>query len=82
LDYVISLRAEHYLRQQQERTLRKGDRVALLGHGIAVVQQVDHKAAVVVLGNRVSLKISRREIVLNKQNMRWECKTKAQLLRS
>jgi hypothetical protein len=47
-----------------------------------VVQQVDHKAAVVVLGNRVSLKIARREIVLNKQNMRWECETKAQLLRS
>jgi preprotein translocase subunit YajC len=82
LDYIISLRVEHCLRQQEERKLKKGDRVALLGRGIAVVQQVDHKAAVVVLGNRVSLKIARREIVLNKQNMRWECETKAQLLRS
>src|SRR5262249_11718008 len=82
LDHIINLRQEHYLRQQQERALKKGERVALLGRGIAVVQQVDDKAAVVVLGNRVSLKIVRKDIVLNKQNMRWECEAKSQRLRS
>jgi preprotein translocase subunit YajC len=76
LDYIISLRRKHYLWQQQERALKKGDRVAVLGRGIAVVQQVDDEAAVVVLGNRVSLQIARRGIVLNKQNMRWECAAK------
>jgi len=75
LDYIISLRREHYIRQQQERTLGKGDRVAFLGRGIAVVQQADREVAVVALGNRVSLRIARKNIVLNKQNMRWECET-------
>jgi preprotein translocase subunit YajC len=73
LDYIINLRRRHYIQEQHERTLKKGDRVALLGHGIAVVQQVDDKAAVVVLGNGVSLRIARENIVLNKPNMRWEC---------
>jgi len=72
LDHIINLRGRHYIQQQQERTLKKGDRVALLGHGIAVVQQVDGEAAVVVLENRVSLQIARKDIVLNKQNLRWE----------
>lgn len=80
LDYIISLRQQHYLRQQQERTLRKGDRVSLLGRGIAVVQQSHHEVAVVVLGNGVSLRIARKNIVLNKQNMRWECEAKSELV--
>jgi hypothetical protein len=77
LDYIISLRGEHYLRQQQERTLKKGDRVALLGHGIAVVQQANDDAAVVLLRNRVSLQIARRNIIMNQQNRRWECEAQA-----
>ena len=72
LDYIISLRGEHYLRQQQERTLREGDRVALLGRGIAVVQRVDDEAAVVALGNGLSLKIARKDIVMSQRNLRWE----------
>jgi len=35
LDYLIKTRKEYYVRRQQERTLKKGDRVAVLGHGIA-----------------------------------------------
>jgi hypothetical protein len=81
LDYVISLRGEHYLRQQDERKLKKGDRLALLGRGIAVVQQADHEMALVVLGNGISLRIARKNIVLNKQNMRWECEAKSELAR-
>jgi hypothetical protein len=73
LDYVIALRQEHYVRQQQERRPKKGDRVALLGRGIAVVQQTDDVVVVVVLGTGDSLQIACKNIVLNKQNMRWEC---------
>jgi threonine dehydrogenase-like Zn-dependent dehydrogenase len=40
---------------------------------IAVVQQADHEVALVGLGNGVSVRIARKNIVLNKQNMRWEC---------
>jgi preprotein translocase subunit YajC len=75
LDYVIALRQEHYVRQQQERTLKKGDRVALLGRGIAVVNRVDEREAMVMLENRVVLRIARKDIVLNEGNLRWECES-------
>ena len=52
LDYLIKTRREYYVRRQRERTLKKGDRVAVLGCGIAVVVQADDKGVVVVLGNR------------------------------
>ena len=75
LDYLIKTRKQYYIRRQQERTLKKGDRVAVLGHGIAVVEQVDAKEVRVALGNRLVLRIARKEIVVNEQNNRWECET-------
>jgi hypothetical protein len=75
LDYLIKTRKEYYVRRQRERTLKKGDRVAVLRRGIAVVEQTDDKEALVVLGNRLVLRIARKDIVLNEQNMRWECET-------
>jgi hypothetical protein len=80
LDYVIHTGKEYYLRGQWERTLKKGDRVAVLGCGIAVVKQTDEREALVVLGSGVSLRIARKNIVLNKQNMRWECEAKSELV--
>lgn len=73
LDYLITTRKEYYVRRQRERTLKKGDRVAVLGRGIAVVEQPGDKEALVVLGNTLELRIARKDIVLNQQNMRWEC---------
>ena len=75
LDYLIKTRQEYYVRRQWERTLKKGDRVAVLGRGIAVVEQADDKEVAVVLWNRLVLKIASKDIVLNQQNMRWECET-------
>ena len=72
LDYIINLRQKHYLQQQQERTLKKGDRVALLGGGIAVVERVAEKEAVVVMGNRSVSKIPLKDIVPSQRNLRWE----------
>jgi preprotein translocase subunit YajC len=78
LDHLIKTRKEYYVRRKQERTLKKGDRVAVLGHGIAVVEQIDGKEAHVALGNRLVLRIARKEIVVSEQNNRWECEaTKA-----
>lgn len=76
LDYLLKTRTEYYIRRQRERTLKKGDRVAVLGGGIAVVEQTDDKEALVVLGTRDVLRIAREAIVWNQQNMRWECKAK------
>jgi len=72
LDDIIQMRHKHYLRQKQARTLRKGDRVALLGQGIAVVEEANDKEAVVTLGNKHAMRIAREDIVLNQHNRRWE----------
>ena len=75
MDYVIKTRKEYYVRRQWERTLKKGDRVAVLGRGIAVVEQADEQDTVLVLGNKLELRIARKDIVLNQHNLRWECGT-------
>jgi hypothetical protein len=72
LDHVINARKEHYLRRLEARTLKKGDRVAFLDHGIAVVEQVDGNWIQAVLRNRSVLRIGRKEIIWDQQNMRWE----------
>jgi hypothetical protein len=73
LDYLINRKKEYYFRRGLERTLRKGDRVALLGLGIAVVESIDGKEVGLVLGNRQLLRVARKDIALNQQNRRWEC---------
>ena len=72
LDYLIERSKRHHDRRRQERTLKKGDRVAILGRGIAVVEQVDGKEVHAVLWNRDRVRIGRKEIVWDEQNMRWE----------
>jgi hypothetical protein len=72
LDYLIKIREEYHVRR--ERALKKGDRVAVLGRGIAVVEQTDDKEASVELWNRLVSRIARKEIVLNQQNMRGNAK--------
>jgi hypothetical protein len=76
LDYLIERSKQYYDRRRQERTLKKGDRVAVLGRGIALVEQINNKEALVVLWNRVVLRIVCKEIVWNECNMRWECEAR------
>jgi len=72
-DYLLKTCKEYYIRRQKERTLKKGDRVAVLGHGIGVVEQIEGKDALVMLWKRLVLRIARKDIVLNQQYSRWEC---------
>jgi hypothetical protein len=46
--------------------------VAILGRGIAVVEQADRKWIHAVVWNKCSLMIARKEIGWDEQNMRWE----------
>jgi hypothetical protein len=50
----------------------RGDRVAVLGRGIAVVEYADDTEVHALLSNRSVLRIGRREIVWDERNMRWE----------
>ena len=72
LDYLIGMSKRYYDRRQRERTLKKGDRVAILGRGIAVVERADGQQVHTLLWNRSMLMIGRNEIVWDRQNMRWE----------
>jgi hypothetical protein len=72
LGYLIERSKQDHDRRRQERTLKKGDRVAVLGRGIAVVEQVDRKEVLAVLWSKNVVKIGRKEIVWDERNMRWE----------
>lgn len=72
LDYVIERSRRYHDRRRRERTLKKGDRVAILGRGIAVVEHMNDKQVCVLLWNRNVLRLSRKEIVWDEGNMRWE----------
>jgi len=47
-------------------------RIAVLGHGIAVVDRANDGWVQGLLWNRSVLRIPRKEIVWNRQNSRWE----------
>jgi len=74
LDYLIRDRTRYYVRRQRDRTLMRGDRVAVLGRGIAVVEQADETEVEALLGNKTILRMRRNDIASNRQNMRWEAK--------
>ena len=72
LDYLIGKRTQYYARRQRDRTLMRGDRVAVLGRGFAVVEHVDGKEVHAVLWNTNMVRIGRKEIVWDERNARWE----------
>jgi hypothetical protein len=74
LDYLIERSKGYYDRRQRDRTLKKGDRVAILGRGISVVEHVDETEVEALLGNKTILRMRRNDIAWNRQNMRWEAK--------
>jgi hypothetical protein len=76
LDLLVQRSKGWYTRRGEERRIKPGDRVAVLGSGIAVVERVDGrvdgKEVSAVLWNRDMVRIERRDICWDEQNMRWE----------
>jgi len=72
LDYLIGTRTEYYARRQRDRTLMRGDRVAVLGRGIAVVEHADETEVQALLRNRITVRMRRNDIVWDECNVRWE----------
>jgi hypothetical protein len=72
LDYLIEIGKEYYVRRLRDRTLNKGDRVAILDSGIAVVEHENDTEVHAMLRNRMMLKMRRKDIAWNRQNLRWE----------
>lgn len=77
LGYLIRDRTRYYERRQRDRTLMKGDRVAIVGRGIAVVEHADEAEVHALLRNKIMLRMRRKDIAWNQQNMRWEAEVLA-----
>jgi hypothetical protein len=74
LDVLIRRCKGWYACRGLERRIKRGDRVAVLGRGIAVVEEVVNREIVIRLWNREVLTISRQVVVWHQQNLRWEVK--------
>jgi hypothetical protein len=72
LALLIERCQDWYTRRAQKRRIKRGVRVAILGHGIAVVEQADEVQVTAVLWNQNRLRIGRKAIVWNEGNRRWE----------
>jgi len=72
LDVLVRRFSAWYSRRAEQRRIKRGDRMAVLGHGIAVVEQADNDRVQALLGNRNVLRIEREEVVWDQQYMRWE----------
>jgi len=72
IDRLVRRCNRWYARRAEQRRIKRGDRVAVMGHGIAVVEHADNDLVQAVLGDKSVLKIGREEIVWDEQYMRWE----------
>ena len=72
LDLLVHRCCAWYARRAEQRRIKPGDRVAVRGHGIAVVEHADNDQVQAVLGGRSVLSIQRKEVVWDEQYARWE----------
>lgn len=82
LDLLIQRCESWYARRKEERRIKPGDRIAVLGSGIAVVEHADRNQVHAALWNRDMVRIDRRDICWDEQNMRWEAAAVADMSRS
>jgi hypothetical protein len=80
LDLLVQRCKRWYAQCQQERRIKCGDREAILGRGIELVEHLNDKHAHVLLWNRNVLRISRKEIVWDEGNARWEARIQSSVI--
>jgi hypothetical protein len=72
LDLLVQRCNAWYAKRAEQRRIKRGDRVAVLGYGIAVVEHADDDEVQAVLGKRLVLRIEREEVIWDEQSNRWE----------
>jgi preprotein translocase subunit YajC len=77
LDYLTRRGSRWYAEHNQVSAIKQGDRVTIVGRGTAVVEDVDRTYVRAVLGNNSVVRILRRRVCWNQQNVRWETDTHA-----
>lgn len=72
LEWLIDRGQQYYERRRQERRLAVGDRVAIVGSGMAIVAAAEGEQIQAALGNGSLLTVKRKQVEWNKANSRWE----------
>ena len=72
LDYLIKIGKEYYDCRQRDRILKKGDRLAVVGRGTAMVEHADGRWVQAAVLNKCVLMVARSSIRWNGQYRRWE----------
>ncbi len=72
IDRLIERCQTWYGRRVQERRIKCGDRLAVRGRGIALVERLDGDCVYALLWNRSIVRIERNHIVWDVGNRRWE----------
>ncbi|HTQ60839.1 MAG TPA: hypothetical protein VMI32_11475 [Candidatus Solibacter sp.] len=72
IDLLMRRCSRWYARRAEQRRIKQGDRVAVLGHGIAIVEHADKDQVRAVLGNKSLLGLERKQVIWDERNVRWE----------
>src|ERR1700739_3684165 len=73
-EYLVALRKRYYEQRLREKSLKQGDRVALVGQGIGIVEQVDGGQIWITVGKQLTFRLQLRDLHWNERNRRWESK--------
>ena len=71
LDYLTNRASKWYIQSNQRSAIKQGDRIAVVGEGMAVVDEIDGTCIRAKLGNTM-LRIARKQVSWKKENLRWE----------
>ncbi len=77
LDYLTDRASKWYIQPNQRSAIKQGDRIAVAGEGMAVVDDIDGTYVRVKLGNKTMLRIARKQVSWKKENLRWETEARA-----
>lgn len=77
LDYLTDRASKWYIQTNRRSAIKPGDRIAVAGEGMAVVDQIDGTCIRVKLGDKTMLRIARKQVSWKKENLRWETEARA-----
>ena len=80
LDYLTKRASKWYTQRNQGSGIKRGERIAIVGLGTAVVEEIDGTCIPAKLGNNTILNIACKQVFWNKQNLRWEVGSPRELL--
>lgn len=75
LDYLMNRGIRWYTQHNEGSAIKQGDRVAIVGLGTAVVEEIDGAGIRARLKDKSVVRIARKRFCWKQQNVRWETNT-------